>query len=339
MATDKIGFPSYDSYVAFAEEATFGTAIADGSNFNIIKLVDNNVPGFVPEQYLDDTIKNEQKNIADENNYYKDEGGLWQRYQIPNFYADSGTLAHMLYAVTQTVSEAADGAYLKTYTMNGATKPDFSSNAGYFFTLLVEEPMASFAKKLTSCVVDNLTISISPDNGGRAIASASVITGKGYLGTSNPSGTNAYPTNAVVDFFNATSTLTINSLDCVFYNVTFNIQTMYDFTGHTGNYAENYTIVGQKVTGTTTVKFDANTDVFSNSKGTNVGAFDFDIGSSDTEGFFAFDSGDAFLRNVSYDRGGTDSVQKLILEWDFPNDYSASSYSVFRVADGTDRSW
>ena len=339
MATIKPGVPSYDSYVARAEESTFGTAIADDQNFAMFKLLDNAVTGFVPEQYVDDSIKNKQKNMGDITDMYKSENGLWQRYQIPNFYATSSDLAHMLYGVTQIVTEGAAAQYVKTYTQAGATKPDFSTDAGYFFTLLVEEPFASFASKLTSCVLDNLTLSFSPDNGGRCIASASVLTGKGYIGTANPSGTNAYDITAVPSFFDATSTLSISGVDCVFYNVSINYQTTYDFGGHSSGNAENYIVVGQKVTGSVTIKFDTGTQAFKNSKGTTMGAFAFNIGTNAAPGYYSFVCNDSWCTGVAYDRGGTDTVQKLTLEFDFKNDLANTQYCVTEVADNVDAAW
>lgn len=341
MATNKIGFPSYDSWVGYAEESTFGTAIADGEGFTIFKMLDNNTPGFTPEGYMDEAIKNQEKNIIDKDDFHYTENGEWQTYAMPTVIASSGDLAHLLYAACQAVSEAVGSPFLKTYAMDGTTKPDFSSNAGYFATILINEPLSSFSKKLTSCVLQNLTITFNAADGGRCKAAGTWLTGKGFDDASNPSGTNAHSSVAVPNFHNSTaSTLTINALDLIWYEVVFNITNQFAWIGNSAGVAENYALIGQTVTANCIVKYDNNSDAFTNQKGeTGLANFDFNIGDETAAGDFSADCNDILLRNVTFDRGGTDEVQKLNLEFLFMNDYGAGQSITFKVADGVDRTW
>jgi len=344
MATNKLGFPATDSYICIAEESTFGTPIGDDAAYKRLNILDNNVPSFDPNEFLDNNIRNRGTNIIDINDYYTTDDGMWQSYSIPQNVGNSTILKHMLYAACQTVSEGATTPYVATYTMNGATKPDFSSNAGYFFTLLVKEPFASFSKKLTSCVLQDLTINLSPDNGGRLLWSGTAITGKGYSGVANPSGENwnatAFDSVAAPNFHNATaSTLSINSQDCVWYSAELNIANQFDFTGYSSGDAENYTLIGQKITGNFVVKYDANTDTFLNAKNSSLEAVTLTIGANNAASYFKFTCNDSWCDGVTADRGGTDTVQKLNISFEFANDYANTQYVSFETADAVDATW
>ena len=119
MATAKIGYPATDNYIAYAAESAFGTAIADNQDFVMLKMTDVSVPSFNPVQYLDDVIKNRQKNIASINDYYMTESGQIHTYSLPTIIPAADDLAHLLYATAQSVSEAVGTPFNKTYTLNG----------------------------------------------------------------------------------------------------------------------------------------------------------------------------------------------------------------------------
>lgn len=340
MATNKIGFPATDSYIMFAEESTFGTAIADNQNFHILQLVGNDVPAFIPNQYFDDTIKNRGKNIIASVDFYKSENGMFHSYSFPEFYANSQVLKHFLYGACQNVSEGSIAPYIATYTLDGTIKPDFSNNEGYFFTLLIKEPFASFSKKLTSCVFDELVIKISPDNGGRMILSGTIITGKGYTGTSNPSGTNTLNTTTIPNFFDQDAQyLTIGGRECIWYSAELHIKNTFDFTGYLAGLCQNLSLIRQQITANFTVKYDANTDDLLNSKGQDLGITQLIIGVGDAAGYFQFDSYHSLLRDISVERGGNDTVQKLNLTIEFANYYGTSNYIIFYCADNIDAGW
>lgn len=340
MAIVKTGTHRYESFVAFAEESTFQTAITDGSNFTKFDIVDGDAPSFNPDQFTDYEQRNSGVNMADLEDYYMTENGLWQRYTIPSFIAPADVLAHMVYAATQTVSEAVGDPFLKTYSMQGATDPDFSSDAGYFFTLLIKSPFASFSQKLTSCILESLTITFSPENGGRCMATGTAITGSGYTGTSNPSGTNSFSTVGIPSFHDTTAaTLTVNSLDLVWNSFSITITNNLGYLGYSSGNAQNYKIISQKVTATANVKYDSNSDVFLNNKGTDINALVFTIGQNSADPHFNVSTTDTWLTNVTANRGDDNTVQSLDLSMDLLIDVSATNYVVFLVADGVDQTW
>ncbi|HEY4756299.1 MAG TPA: hypothetical protein VIH28_09610 [Ignavibacteriaceae bacterium] len=340
MATNKLSFPSFHSWIGYVEEATFGTAIADAQPFTILDMIGNDAPLFSPQQFIDDNIRNRGKNVADINDYFKTESGMWQTYTLPECIGRSGDLANMLYAACETVSEAVGTPFVKTYTLDGTVNPDFSSNAGYFATVLIKEPFSSFSKKLTSSILRTLTINVSLDQGGRLTFSGELVTGKGYTGTSDPSSeTNGHSSTSPIHRHSTGTGLTISGTDMVWYSAQFVITNVLDFVGHSVGKAENYAIVSQAVTGNIVVKYDANTDAFANGKGTSLGVVALTLSANTASDYFKFTCNDSWLKEVASDRGGTDTVQKLNLNFDFLNDYANSQYCVFECADGVDRTW
>ena len=65
MAISQTYYAGTEAYLGFAEESTFGTAIADSSNFVLFEPFDGNVPYFNPTFFLDDQIKASGKNMVD----------------------------------------------------------------------------------------------------------------------------------------------------------------------------------------------------------------------------------------------------------------------------------
>lgn len=346
MAIVKTGYTRYESYGAFEQESTFGTALADSTNFIVFEGLNGAVPVFSPTQYLDKSVKPVGKNVIDIDDFYTNEYGQIHTVELPEFVGASDVLANMLYAVTQgSVSEAVGSPYVKTFTLNGAVNPDFSSNAGYFFTLLVKSPMASFSQKLTSCVLQNLNINFSADNGGRAICSGTAITGVGYSGTSNPSGSNAISTVTAPNFNDSNAaTLVINSLDMVWYSFNISIEASYAMVWQSGA-AVNYVFGaggnegGLKIMAEAVVKYDSNSDVLLNSKGTDANATVFTIGQNSAAGYFKLNCDNTFIEEVTKNVGDEGELQTLNLTLNFASDYSATEYTTIEVADGVDQTW
>jgi hypothetical protein len=339
MATVKTAHGRYESYIAVAEESTFGTAVADNAAMKKLDVIGGNTPSFNPEYYEDSALRNAGKNIVDIDHYYSTSNGLWQRYQIPDFIAPADILAEFLYAAVQTVSEAGTSPYSKTYSLDGTTDPNFSSNQGYFMTVLVKHPQASESQKLTSCVVDNLRIRFSPDNGGRAVCSATVRTGKGWTATSNPTGTHSFSSVVAPNFHNSTSTLTINGLDMVWYSLELNIQSRYDWIGYSNGVADNYKYLGSTINVSAVVKYDSNSDAFLRSKASDINSLSLIIGSSGSAGYFSVQCNNTVLKDVTTDTGDDETVEKLNLEMELMLKASASDTIDFAITDGVDHAW
>ncbi len=340
MATLKTGFGKYDSHLGILQESTFGTVSSDGSNYEKIDIIGGATPSFDPAFFEDTEMRNRDVNMADVNDYFSTDNGLWQTYQIPDFIAQSDILGQMLYGVTQQVVEAAGTPFLKTYTLDGATNPLFSGNAGFFFTTLIKHPNANESQKLTSCVVDNLRIKFDPTvQGGRCVCSAGLRTAMGYEETSNPSGTNVFSSITVPTFHNGTSTLSIDSLDLVFYSVEITIESRYAWLGFSSGKADNIKYMGSAVVMNAVVKYDANSDVLLRSKGTSLGNVTLNIGTNASAGYFMADTGQCMIREASTDTGDSETPQKVNLTIDMVNDHGGADYVNFEVADAVDQVW
>ena len=341
MAVNKLGFAKTDSYIAFGQETTFGTALSDAAAMTILDT-NGDAPSFQPSAFVDDGIRNRGKNIIDKSDYYTAENGQFHRYNIPEFVAPADVLAHFLYGAAQSVTESATTPFSKTYTLNGSVNPDFSSSGGYFASLLIKSPMSSFSQKLTSCVMESLKIKFDRTGGdGRISVSGTALTGRGYTGTSNPSGTHSFSSVAIPTAFDSTAaTLSLDGLDMVWYSAEIDITNKFDFVGlTTSGFADNYKLLEQKVSANFSVKYDANSDVLLNLSNSLVSAAHIlTIGSASAAGYFKFDANDALYRDISIDRGG-DVVQKVNLAMDFAIDSGASQNIVFTVVDGVDQAW
>ena len=167
---------------AFAEQATFGTAIADDAAatqihcepFEIdrdIKVTDN------PVSYGSRSLRESNKIVH-------------SKRAMPFFTvtgpANHASLDYFLYSVIQNVSEGETTPYAKTFTL-GSTQPDFVGNAGWFGTFFERDPAASKTTKAVDVIGKNITLSIKP--GERLKYSLDAI-GRGLASvTSNPSGT------------------------------------------------------------------------------------------------------------------------------------------------------
>jgi len=167
-----------------AEEATFGTAIADDQAF---------------EQYLTDLpdVDSDYRQIIREGanrmpfTDIKDVANHTKGHEPKITLAGPAThegLDNLLYSWFTACTEGATTPYDKTFTVP-STPVDYTSNEGIFHTIIVKNPTASASEKITSAICQNLTIKASrTEQNGRLMYSADMV-GKAYSATSNPSGT------------------------------------------------------------------------------------------------------------------------------------------------------
>ena len=341
MAIVKTSHSPLESYIAFAEESAFGTAIADDQVFTILDTVSQDTPPFVPADFVDEDPRNNGTNISDVGDYFRTTNGLWQRYTLPEIIAPSDVLAHLWYAVAQGVSEAVGAPYVKTYTLNGTGDPDFSANAGYFFTLLIKNAIASQSQKLTSCIAESITVTFDQEQGGRARVSGTFLTGQGFSETSNPSGANAYSTVTVPSFHNATHTLTIGGIDVVPYSVSYTFTNTVAEVGYASGNFDNYKILHQGLTCSAMVKWDSNSDGLRALRGGSTGQdFAHTIGSSGAAGYWnVAGTGVAQIMTADIDSSSEDAIQKLNLGITLKGDSANTNYPAVAIADGVDQAW
>lgn len=342
MAVNKAGVVQSESLFAIKAESTFGTATADSGAFDRIDAVDGAVPSFQPTSFTDDRIKGSGKTTLDINDVYQTQNGIAQTLQLPTCLGRADDLAQFVYLAAQNVSEAATTPFVKTYTFDGANKPDFSAGAGYFATALIKEPFSgSYSTKLTSRVCNNLTINFDALNeGGRFTFTGTLFGGSGYETTSNPSGTQLPSTVDAINFQDSNGqTLSIGGEDLVCFGGSINIETIYTPTGYDGGDFLNLQVSTQKLTGQFIVKYDVPTQDFDAKLNTDAGAFAFAVSTDANVGYFALDSAQCFMRNITRIRGGNNEVQKLALDLEFMIDESGSNYATIKIADGVDQTW
>ena len=180
------------------------------------------------------------------------------------------------------------------------------------------------------------------ENGGMMLIEGTVLVGGGYVRTANPSGTNALSSLVVPNHKNSTaSAVTIGGLDVCYYSAELEIVNQFAPTCLAAGAINNIALLSQDITGRFVVKYDSNSDVYKGQQGTHLTGLTWDIDTAGNVGHFGFDSAadGAFLKKVEEDYGGTDSIQKLILDFDFNTDEAGTEYPIFVVVDGVDRTW
>jgi hypothetical protein len=162
--------------LAIAEEVAFGTAITAQGSFFELDIINPTQPDMASGVVEDVRKRSDGKRVMSNTDTYRSTVG--GTYTIPfECIATGNTLDLLLYGVMQDLeSEAATTPYQKIFHMDeGTAAPDFSVNAGKYFTVLGADAENWSA---TSCILKSLTLSASPGtNGGRLTASGEFITG------------------------------------------------------------------------------------------------------------------------------------------------------------------
>lgn len=264
MAVDALVHANTESKVGLSQEATFGTAIADNGTF--VSLEADIPTGIDYGLFQDINAKNTGSRVKENDQDFHTEAGGLRVISLTNWKPRRTDLAELAYSCFQNVSEGVTTPFTKTFTWDGSqgtptTQPNFASNAGYFFTLGVDEPIASFHKKWTSCIARSLTFTSNMTGGGdgRLMGSAEIISGFTTAHTANFSGTWSYAAQPYY-YFNQPSTLQLNSLDLVVYGftVTFVNNAVRVGNNSSGN-AQTYGLPLYQATGSVTAKYDTKT--------------------------------------------------------------------------------
>ncbi len=124
----------------------------------------------------------------DKQDYYTHQKGVTPTVTLKGYLVED-LMARLLYAHFQSVTEAAATPYGKTFVYH-ATQPDFTANAGHFFTLIMWNGVASLAYKISDCIIPHLNFSCEP--GGMLKYTADIIGRKVVAVTANPAGTYSY---------------------------------------------------------------------------------------------------------------------------------------------------
>jgi hypothetical protein len=140
----------------YAAETTFGTALADNTNFKKIKFP----KGTRVELPIinTDMESNRAARQLDTGDIHTDNFTGPVRITVPEVMLHKTILADMIYACLQNkVSEGGATVYLKSFKCH-LSQPDFTANAGFFFTLAWKGPVTAKHIKFTSCIVKSMEI-------------------------------------------------------------------------------------------------------------------------------------------------------------------------------------
>jgi len=324
-------------------ESTFGTAIADTGNFemwegDIPSVTDRGITRY--QEQLNDGTRVPQ----DVNMYHSEIGGV-RIIPFSNVRLRREDAAILLYSALQVMDEGESADFAKVMTIdNTTTQPQFSNDAGLFFTLGLYNPLASFQEKYTSCIIKTLTLSATLFGGdGLLYASGEMISGFASDVTANfNTGTWAYNTKNYVNFGTPT-TKQIGGSDIVLYGFDITIDngaTRFgnDSSGNAEGYRTN--MAGHVITGNVRCKYDPNVQSL---VGNDIAGTGFKIqiatGSGGSAGHMDFTMNECFANGVAK---GYPVEEGMILNVPFKAAYDSSgsnSLITATVSDGKDRAW
>lgn len=140
----------------YLPETTWGTPNADNAAFRRIKFPKGTkIESWVTQSDLDLNRSARQQVLAD---IFSENYSGPVRVTVPELIVTKDRLADLLYACLQNrVSQGAATLYLKQYKAH-LTQPDFTANAGYFFTLAYKSPVTGEDLLVTSCIVKEMTL-------------------------------------------------------------------------------------------------------------------------------------------------------------------------------------
>ena len=320
----------------FAEEATFGTAIADDQNFvqfeGPIPTVDYGI-------VRDKEMKfNGSRVLAGAEKFYTDDGGIRQ-INFSDLIVRRIDLAPLIYGVFQNVTEGAETPYTKTFVIdNTTTQPDFADDAGYFATLGIYDPIASYRRKFTSCILSSLTLTADLAGDGRLKASGTWISGFSASTTANFSGTWAYNAQNYYNY-HAMSKKQIEDTDVVVYGWDVTItNNAVRVGGDTSGNAETYALPMYDITGNIQVKYDtAVQGLIADSIAGTGREIDLAVGTGGSAGHFSMLLYDVYFDDIAknYDepRGHAITVPFQA------RNLTSSDLALFTISDANDFAW
>ena len=182
----------------YLAETTFGTVNADSANFKLVKFPTGTK--IETNTVLSNLNHNRSARQPESADYHVDNYSGPVRVTVPDFVLSKDRAADFLYACLQNkVSEGAATAYAKVFKPH-LSQPDFTADAGYFFTLAYIQPVTGKSALITSCIVKELTLTIDKSGVGDqnlvkislVIVGKAVTIGKTLSGTFVAQGTSYY---------------------------------------------------------------------------------------------------------------------------------------------------
>ena len=254
----------FENKVGISQESTFGTVIADNGTFVQVDC-DMPVPDF--GLFQDSRLTNRGSRVRETDDDHETQSGGQRIITLNNWVVRRLDLAEIMYAVMQNVSESASTPFTKTFTWQGSggtstTQPDFSSNAGYFVTIGLDESYSgTYDNKFTSCIARKVTLqwSIATGEDGRLRANVEYISGFTASVAATFSGTWAHNTKNFYQM-DQPSTVQLNNADIKVLKgeIVYNNNAIRAGTNSSGN-AITYALGPYELTGNLLVIWEGNT--------------------------------------------------------------------------------
>ena len=334
MAINGVVYSGQEVKFGLSQEATFGTPIADSGAFVQIPNF-----GSVSVDYglfSDHEPKHRDGAGAHTDDTYVSETGGTRTITVSDIEIGLTELAELMYGVTQDVTEAAGTPFEKQFKLF-ETQPNFAADAGYFVTLAIDTGITNQSFKFTSCILKQLTISADMVGGdGRLRATAVFISGFAIDETANFTGTWTIGTRTFFDY-NQMTAKSHNANDLVIYSFDLDITNNAVRVGNdSSGDCETYGILNKVVTGTITVKDDANSAAIRTDMKNGTGrTVMLTVGTVDNTGYVHLLLYNTHVLDVPLDLDRAEG-QALPISYQVKN---GSSVPIIYVDDGVDQTW
>lgn len=168
-----------------AEQATFGTAIADdaAASWHLIQCKGG---GISPDVQIIDAEADRGYRYKDVDDYYHTELGGMHKITIPDMVVRKNDMARFSQLFFHNCTEGASTPFSKVFTIPTAY-PDFSADEGLFVSVIQKMPVASKSLKVNDAICQHLHLSTAP---GKPLTLSADLVARGLVTkTANPSAT------------------------------------------------------------------------------------------------------------------------------------------------------
>ena len=343
MATNKIVHGNQESFFGFAQEATFGTAIADTAAFVRFECA---IPTSIDYGvFMDNNYKNSGSRVLEDGEQYYTQSGGTRVISVSDIIVRQDDAAEIAYAVMQQCTEAATTDYQKTFSWVGVagtetTQVDVSANAGYFATLGIYDPIASSSHKFTSCVARSAEFHWDLLGGDpRLKANVEYISGHAASSVANFSGAWTRNTQSYFDM-SAPTFFSIGGTDVVVYAASIKLNNNAARVGYTtGGVCETFSFGPYETTISLTLKWDAATFGLIGDMNAGTGkAIILGVGADSTDGHFKIVTGPARITSAPKDYSA-EVGQTIQIEATVGANSSTGAHTLITIADANDQSW
>jgi len=293
-------YTSTDEKWSFAEQTTWGTAVGDSAaqvgilteGFGINSEINFRNPPRARAQRYSHT-----------NDVVADTKGVVFNSDGANGPGVKDYIDYLFYGVMQNVTESSGTPFQKTFTF-GQTQPDFSANAGIFFTLWNKAQVASTSQKLYDAIISELTLSCAPDANESILWAAPTWIGRTHSDTANPSGTVTYPDFASTDQFNfydiGVATLGGSSVVLGNNGVSITIRNNASKVGQSSGVPQTFALPRYEVEMSWHILWDSVArTMMSNARAGTAVAFELEWGSSGSDGHLEFTGSSKIMNAVN----------------------------------------